>query len=243
MENITLKHQVRLVLHTQDHQISRKRQIVVITTQIILAQNPYNYNRGGNRSRRPFSRYRLRNVQKFTNSVLDQEQMAETTSITEHTETQIVSKDQLLEQQFNDLFLELKIHQMIILTDRKNVMLSLKNTPFLHCAKIKLGYYQHIHNRHLILKEEFPHHHLKLTFFIDSGAILNALNNETWNDIREFYKLQLRHQHLISQQQNSKLHSKATVKLTLYPDVIENRTSRNIIFTLNFHVSNTKSAF
>ena len=43
----------------------------------------------------------------YINSLLDQEQTDHNTSRAENTETQIVSKEQLLEQQFNNLLLEL----------------------------------------------------------------------------------------------------------------------------------------
>ena len=65
------------------------------------------YNRDANRSRRSFSRNRLRNVRKHINPLLDQKQTDNTMSNTENTETQNVSEEQLLEQQINDLLLEL----------------------------------------------------------------------------------------------------------------------------------------
>ena len=65
------------------------------------------YNRERNRSRQPFSRNQLRNVRNYINSLLDQEQSDNTTSNTENTDAKNVSQETLLEQQFNDLFLEL----------------------------------------------------------------------------------------------------------------------------------------
>ena len=70
-------------------------------------QSPH-YNKDGNRSRPPFSRYRLRSVRNYINSLLDQEQTHNTTSNTENVDTTNLSKETLLEQQFNDLLLELK---------------------------------------------------------------------------------------------------------------------------------------
>ena len=69
-------------------------------------QSPY-HNRDGNPSRRPFSRNRLTNVRNYINSLLDWEQTEDTNSNTENAETQNVSEEQLLEQQFNDVLLEL----------------------------------------------------------------------------------------------------------------------------------------
>ena len=69
-------------------------------------QSP-NYNRDGNRSRQPFSRNYQCNVRNYIEFFLDQEQTEDTISITEIIETQNVSEEQLLDQQFNDLLLEL----------------------------------------------------------------------------------------------------------------------------------------
>ena len=60
-------------------------------------QSPH-YNFDGNRSRRPFSRNRLRNVRKYINSLLDEEQSDNTTSNTENTDTTNVSEETILEQ-------------------------------------------------------------------------------------------------------------------------------------------------
>ena len=62
-----------------------------------------------------------------------------------------------------------------------------------------------------------------------------------WNEIKEYHKLQLKAStFVLSAPNNSKLQSHGTVKLTFYPDVTQSRTSRNINFTLNFYLSNTK---
>ena len=71
--------------------------------------------------------------------------------------------------------------------------------------------------------------------------MLNVLNNENWNEIKEYHKLQIKAStFVLSAANNSKRKSIGTKKLILYPDVIENRTLRKTSFTLTFHVSNTK---
>ena len=75
-------------------------------SNISRPQSPI-YSIDNNRSRQHFSRNCLRNLQNYINSLLDPEQTDDTTSNTEHMETQSVSEEQLLEQQINDLFLEL----------------------------------------------------------------------------------------------------------------------------------------
>ena len=90
-------------------------------------------------------------------------------------------------------------------------------------------------------KKKISPTHLEIDFLSDSGATLNILNTDTWNKIKEYHRLQLKTSTLVlSAANNSKLHSNGTVKLTLYPDVTENRNLENTSFTLNFHVSNTK---
>ena len=76
-------------------------------------QSPH-YNRDGNRSRRPFSRNQLRNVTHYINSFLDQEPTDDTMSNTGNGETQDVSGEKLLEQQFNDLLLGITINNIHI---------------------------------------------------------------------------------------------------------------------------------
>ena len=61
---------------------------------------------------------------------------------------------------------------------------------------------------------------LEINFLLDSGAVLNVLNNDAWNEIREHHKLQLKTStFVLSAAMNSKLQSNGTEKLTLYPDV------------------------
>ena len=83
--------------------------------------------------------------------------------------------------------------------------------------------------------------HLEVDFLLDSGATLNILNTDTWNEIKDYHRLKLKASILVfSAANNSKLQSKGRVKLTLYPDVTDSRTLKNTSFTLTFHVSKTK---
>ena len=83
--------------------------------------------------------------------------------------------------------------------------------------------------------------HLEIDFFLDSGVTLNILNNDTWNEIKEYHQLQLKaYTFVLSAANNSKLQSNGTVKLKLYPDVTESSILRNTSFTVTFHVTNTK---
>ena len=43
--------------------------------------------------------------------------------------------------------------------------------------------------------------HLEIDFLLDSGATLNVLNKDTWNELKEYHIIQLKHQYLFSQQQ------------------------------------------
>ena len=83
--------------------------------------------------------------------------------------------------------------------------------------------------------------HLEIEFSLDSGATLYILNTDTLNEIKEYHKFQRKASTIVlSAANNSILQSKGTVKLTIYPDVTEIRTLKNISLTLTFHVSNTK---
>ena len=82
--------------------------------------------------------------------------------------------------------------------------------------------------------------HLEIDFLLNSGATFNILNNDTWNEIKEYHKLQLKAStFVLSAANNSKLQSNGTVKLTLYPDLTESKTVRTTSFTIIFHVTNT----
>ena len=58
------------------------------------------------------------------------------------------------------------------------------------------------------------------------------------DEIKEYHKSQLKAlTFVLSAANNSKLQSRGTVKLTLYPDVTDHRFHQNTIFTLTFDVS------
>ena len=83
--------------------------------------------------------------------------------------------------------------------------------------------------------------HPETDFLIESGATLNVLITDTWNEIEKYHKLHLKAStFVLSTANNFKLQSKSTVKLTLYLDVTESRTLKNTSFTLTLHVSYTK---
>ena len=83
--------------------------------------------------------------------------------------------------------------------------------------------------------------HLEKDFLLNSSATLNILNNNIWNEMKEYHKLKLQESiFVLSAANNSKLQSNGTIKLTLYPDVTESSILSNTSFTLHFHVSNRK---
>ena len=83
--------------------------------------------------------------------------------------------------------------------------------------------------------------HLEIDFLLDSGTTLNILNNDTWIEIKEYHKLQLKASTFLHSPANiSKLQSNGAVKLKMYPDVTKSRTLRNTSFIITLHVTNTK---
>ena len=176
--------------------------------------------------------------------MLYQEQSDNTTSNTDKTDTTNVSEETLLEQQFNDLLLEFNqdtqdeyfncqeecntfTEEYILSTSCKNNIWVL---PFTIYTQQTLDH-----------KKTISPPHLEIVFLLDSGAALNILNTAFWNDIKEYHKLQLKASTIVlSARNNSKLQSKGTIKLTLYPDVTESQTLINTSFELNFYASNTK---
>ena len=200
-------------------------------------QSPY-YNRDGNRSRRQFSQNRLRIVVNYISSILDQEQSDNTMSNTENTDTANVSEETLLEQLFNDLLLELNedtqdeyfnCHEECNnLTEKYILSTSCK----INICVLPLTIYT---QKKLDHRKTISPPHLEIDSLLDSGATLNVLNTDTWNEIKD--KLQLEAStFVLSAANNSKLQSKSTVKLTLYPVVTESRTLKNTLFTLIFCV-------
>ena len=74
-------------------------------------------------------------------------------------ETQIVSEEQVLVQNYKGLRLELiKLYKKNHLIVRDNVIFSEKNISFLHRVNVIFGYYHSkcIHNRHSIIQKQFP---------------------------------------------------------------------------------------
>ena len=114
----------------------------------------------------------------------------------ENTDIQNVSEETLHEQQFNDLLLELNQdtqaeyfncqEECNTLTEDYNLSTSCKSNIWVLPLTI------YIHNKHLIIGNEISPPHLEIDFLLDSGATLNILNNDTWNDIKEYHKLQLK---------------------------------------------------
>ena len=209
-------------------------------------QSPHN-NRDGNRPQRPFSRNRLRNVRNYINALLDQEQPDDTTSHTEKNENQSVSEETLQEQQFNYLILELNqdTHEEYFncqeecntLTEEYILSTSCKSNIWV----IPLTIYT---PQSPNTKRTISPPHLEIDFLLDNGDTLNILNNDTWNEIKEYHQLKLKTStFVLSAANDSKLQSNGTVKLRLYPDVTESRILRNTSFTVTFHVTNTKFNF
>ena len=149
-------------------------------------QSPH-YNRDGNRSRRPFSQNRLRDVRNYINSLLDQEQTDNTTSNTENEDTTNVSEETLLEQQFNYLLLELNQdtqdkyfncqEQYNTLTEDNILSTSCKN--ILWVLPLTIYTQQTLDHKRTIYAL-----HLDIDFLLDFGATRNILNTDTWNEIK-----------------------------------------------------------
>ena len=90
-------------------------------------------------------------------------------------------------------------------------------------------------------KKTISQRHIEIDFLLDSGATLNILNIDTWNEIEKHHKLQLKTPTFVLSANNySKMDSNGKFKLTLYPDLTENKNLKNTSFTLTFHVSITK---
>ena len=170
--------------------------------------------------------------------------MDNTTSTTENTDNTNVSEETLLEQQFSDLILDLSQdtqdeyficqEEINTLTEKYILSTSCKNNIW----ELPLTIYT---QQTLDHKKTISPPHLEIDFLLDSGATLNILNTDTWNEIKGHHNLQLKASiFVLSAANNSKLQSKGTVKLTLYLDVTESRTVKKTSFTLTFHVSNTK---
>ena len=116
-------------------------------------------------------------------------------SNTENADTQNVLEEKLLEQQFNDLLIELNPNDQYeyfncqekfnTLTEEYILSTSCKSYIWL----LPLTIYT---QQTLDYTKTVSPPHLKINFLLDSGATLNVLNNETWNEIKEYFKLQLK---------------------------------------------------
>ena len=149
-------------------------------------------------------------------------------SHTESTDTQNVSEEIFLEQQFNDLLLELNQdtqdeyfncqEECNTLTEEYILSTSCKSNIWV----LPLTIYT---PQTLDPKRTISPPHLEIDFLLDSGATLNIINNDTWNEINEYHTLKLKTSTFaLSAANNTKLQSKGTVKLMLYPDVTESKT-------------------
>ena len=77
--------------------------------------------------------------------------------------------------------------------------------------------------------------HLEIDFLLDTGATLNILNTDTWNEIKKNHKLQLNASTIVlSAANSSKIQSNGTKTLTIYPEVTESRNLKSTSFTLTF---------
>ena len=119
---------------------------------------------------------------------------------------------------------------------KNNITLAQKDTFSPPPVKTTYGCYhlQCIHNKHLIIRKQSTQPHLEIDFLLDSGATLCTLNTDTWNEIKEYHKLQLKGSTFVLSA------AKGTIKLTHYTEVTDSRTLKNTSFTITFHVSNTK---
>ena len=192
----------------------------------------------------PLSRNRFRNVRNYINSLLDQEQTDDTPSNTENTEAHNVSEEKLPEQQFNDLLIE-------ITQDTQDEYFNCQeegNTlteEYTLCTSCNSNFWVlpltiYTHQTPDYTKTVFPPY-LEIDFRLDLGAMPTLLNSDSWNEAKEYHKLQLKAStFVLSVANNFKLQSTGTLNVTLHPDVTAIRTLRKTSFTLIFHVSNTK---
>ena len=121
-----------------------------------------------------------------------------------------------------------------------------RRTPFLYIKStnnwvLPLTFYT---QQTLYHKKTVSPPHLEIDSLLNSGAMLNVLKNDTWNEFKEYHKLQLKAStFVLSAANNSKLQSNGTIKRTFYPDVTENRTRRNNSFILTFTYQTQNSTY
>ena len=122
------------------------------------------------------------------------QQTDETTSNTEHMEKRSVSQEKLLEQQFHDLLLELKQGKQDEYFFPGRILYSRRR---IHSFSTSQG---NIWVLPLpIYTQQTPDYtkpisppHLENDFLTYSGATLNLLKNDTWNENKEYHKIQLK---------------------------------------------------
>ena len=137
---------------------------------------------------------------------------------TQNTDTKNVSEKTLLEQPFNDLFLELNqdIQEDYFNCQEESITLTEEYILSTSCKSIIWVLPLTIYT------QQTPDHTKTISpphLEIDSGASLNVLKNDTWNKIKEYHKSQLKASpFVLSAANNSRLQSNCTIKLTLYPD-------------------------
>ena len=116
-------------------------------------------------------------------------------SITENAETRNVSEEKLLEQQLNDSLLELNQdtqHKYFNCQDECNTLTEEKILPTSNKSKIWVLPHTIYKQQTLDYRKTVSPPHLEIDFLLDSGATLIVLNNDTWNEIKEYHKLQLK---------------------------------------------------
>ena len=229
-----LNHRVETVHHTQDRIFKLTLNIILDHNRLSITETEIAHD----------DRSHEKDFVMLGISLLYQEQSDNTTLNTENTDTPKVSEETLLEQQFNDLRLELNQdtqdeyfncqEKCNTLTEEYIFSTSCKNNIWV--LPLTIDTQQTPDHKKTISPPQ-----LDIYYLLDSGARLNILNTDNWNEIKEYHKLQLKATTLVlSAANSSKLQSSGTIKLTLYPDVTESRTLKNTSYTLTFHVSNIK---
>ena len=203
---------------------------------------------GMDRPRRPYPRNCLRNVRNYISALLDQEQTDDTTSPREKNDSQNVSEETLLEQHFNDLFLELNQDtqeeyfncQQEGNTLTEEYILSTPGKSNISVLSLTMYTPQSPDPRRTISPP-----HLGIDFLLNSDATLIILNNDTWNEIKEYHQLTFKASTFVLSAANNSMRRQTAIKRNgkiniLYPNVTESRLLRNTFFTIIFRVTNTK---
>ena len=131
-----------------------------------------------------------------------------------------MSEETLLEQQFNDLILELNEdtqdkyfncqEEGNTLTEEYILSTSCKSNIWILPPTI---YTQQTPDHTKTISPPHPEIDFLL---VESGASLNVLNNDTWNEINEYHKLQIKAStFVLSAANNSRLQSNGKIQLTI----------------------------